>query len=852
MKLNFKLLSTAVLTAFSVSCTELIPTELMEISVPDGYRIETLDVSMGETRAAIDGTTGALSWANGDRLSFHLSDGSYYEAPVDPATGKVTVLLKEGVTRDNFAVFPAASAVTEHYREGDLTVRYPNTYGSPENPYDGNAAMPMLATNDPTTSRVSFQHVGGLIRADIEVPESTKTVVVSLGKRVTGEFDVVRDGTGNLATYPTSFTNGKEITYVVSEEGTSEATQVQLYVPVPVGTYNTLEVTSYNDMIETGNWKSWDVPFTIERASGKKVSVTARQMTAAAPAVRPVNPLRFTSEGETSISMSKSGNLDIWYSRTGGNNSSEWTAWNGQEIVHRDGGTIYVCGENDSISQSNSYSSFHFSGTGKITVAGDILTLLSPDGNAQMGPYAFKELFYGAENLVSAADLLLPSENLAMGCYNLMFDRCENLTEAPALPATTLAEGCYQSMFYGCSSLEHAPELPATELAPFCYAYMFDGCTFLRESPALPAMSVPDGAYLYMFSGCWTSFETAPALPATEIGESAYEGMFASCSMLAEAPALPATVLAKDCYRTMFFGTGITECPVLPAMIMAEGCYAEMFMYCDGLTAPPALPATQLAEDCYNSMFYGCRNLVSAPALPANETAPYCYHAMFWDCKSLKVAPSLPATELAEGCYSGMLEGTGVTTAPLLPATAMKTGCYRRMFARCKDLLEPPVLASTNLAAGCYAEMFIGAGLKRAPELPAENLAYECYSQMFSLCENLIEAMEILPASTLKEWCYSSMFNCCKNLVKAPELPAETLMPNCYFLMFNGCEKLNWVKAMCLTKPSASYTENWLKGVSPSGTFIKNEAATWATTRSATCIPEGWDVYTETNIEASF
>ena len=248
MKLNFKLLSAAVLTAFSVSCTELIPTELMEISVPEGYRIETLDVSMGETRAAIDGTTGALSWANGDSLSFHLSDGSYYEAPVDPETGKVTVLLKEGVTRDNFAVFPAASAVTEHYREGDLTVRYPNTYGSPENPYDGNAAMPMLATNDPTTSRVSFQHVGGLIRADIEVPESTKTVVVSLGKRVTGEFDVVRDGTGNLATYPTSFTNGKEVTYVVSAEGMEEATAVELYVPVPVGTYERLEITSYDDI----------------------------------------------------------------------------------------------------------------------------------------------------------------------------------------------------------------------------------------------------------------------------------------------------------------------------------------------------------------------------------------------------------------------------------------------------------------------------------------------------------------------------------------------------------------------------------------------------------------------------
>lgn len=51
-----------------------------------------------------------------------------------------------------------------------------------------------------------------------------------------------------------------------------------------------------------------------------------------------------------------------------------------------------------------------------------------------------------------------------------------------------------------------------------------------------------------------------------------------------------------------------------------------------------------------------------------------------------------------------------------------------------------------------------------------------------------------------------------------------------------------YIKAMFTTTPSSTYTSNWVKGVSPTGTFVKNSAATWTDTFGVDAIPEGWTV----------
>ena len=113
---------------------------------------------------------------------------------------------------------------------------------------------------------------------------------------------------------------------------------------------------------------------------------------------------------------------------------------------------------------------------------------------------------------------------------------------------------------------------------------------------------------------------------------------------------------------------------------------------------------------------------------------------------------------------------------------------------------------------------------------------------MFYNCTSLTTAPE-LPATTLTASCYSNMFRGCTSLTTAPELPATTLEGCCYNYMFYGCSSLNYIKAMFTTTPGTHYTQSWLGTVSPTGTFVKNSAATWNVT-GPYGIPTGWTVET--------
>ena len=223
-------------------------------------------------------------------------------------------------------------------------------------------------------------------------------------------------------------------------------------------------------------------------------------------------------------------------------------------------------------------------------------------------------------------------------------------------------------------------------------------------------------------------------------------------------------------------------------------------------------------ENAFHSMFKECRNLVMAPEkLPATTLTQSCYTSMFYNCKKLTTAPELPATTLAYLCYSEMFSGcTSLVSAPELPATTLANNCYQSMFQGCSSLVN-------------------------APELPATTLGNNCYNSMFMSCSNLVNAPE-LPATTLKDQCYYQMFQGCSSLITAPELPATTLTHSCYNYIFRDCTNLNYIKAMFTNSPSG-FTYWWVYNVSPTGTFVKNSAATWNETGN-NGIPEGWTVET--------
>ena len=124
--------------------------------------------------------------------------------------------------------------------------------------------------------------------------------------------------------------------------------------------------------------------------------------------------------------------------------------------------------------------------------------------------------------------------------------------------------------------------------------------------------------------------------------------------------------------------------------------------------------------------------------------------------------------------------------------------------------------------------------------LPATTLAYNCYGYMFYNCSSLTTAPE-LPATTLASYCYYYMFYNCTSLTTAPELPATTLIERCYDNMFCYCNKLNYIKMLATNISANSCLNDWVLGVSRTGTFIKNAAMTSLPT-GASGIPSGWTV----------
>ena len=157
--------------------------------------------------------------------------------------------------------------------------------------------------------------------------------------------------------------------------------------------------------------------------------------------------------------------------------------------------------------------------------------------------------------------------------------------------------------------------------------------------------------------------------------------------------------------------------------------------------------------------------------------------------------------------------------------------------------LLDPTCEKTRVGSYAFEGLFFECDkLLTAPKLPAQTLSTCCYSYMFSGCSSLTEAPE-LPAQTLALYCYDGMFLNCSSLTKAPELPAQTLIYYCYRNMFRGCTELSSV-SVGFTEVDAFDTmagclENWLEGVSETGTLLCPES-TMQYSNEELCLPAGW------------
>lgn len=128
--------------------------------------------------------------------------------------------------------------------------------------------------------------------------------------------------------------------------------------------------------------------------------------------------------------------------------------------------------------------------------------------------------------------------------------------------------------------------------------------------------------------------------------------------------------------------------------------------------------------------------------------------------------------------------------------------------------------------------------------LPATSFSKDStYYGMFQNCSNLKRAPKELPARAAISNMYTSMFQSCGSLVEAPIIQLRSLVNRTCWHMFSGCSSLNYIKAMFTTAPNTSISHNWVYGVAPSGTFVKNSAAEWDV-RGIHGIPNNWTIET--------
>lgn len=191
-------------------------------------------------------------------------------------------------------------------------------------------------------------------------------------------------------------------------------------------------------------------------------------------------------------------------------------------------------------------------------------------------------------------------------------------------------------------------------------------------------------------------------------------------------------------------------------------------------------------------------------------------------------------------------------------ATTINRRTFAFMFAGCTSLVDTPrLLTYTDVQSGpwCAMGMFSGCtSLVDASKLslPKTSLTAATlnaqvsgiYYGMFDGCTNLEYPPE-LPATTLSPDCYENMFINCRKMKTAPDLKADKLENYSYKKMFNGCTTLNHIKMIATSISAKGCLDEWVSGVSSSGTFIKHPNTNLSTGSNG--IPSGWSVEIESS-----
>ena len=227
------------------------------------------EMETDQTRTAVT-DEGTFTWSSGDQVWLHTTSG-YATGMLSSGEGTSTARFSFGSYSGEMtgkAVYPYNAG---HDISGDvLSVVMPASYDLGSSLTNTNAVM--CGVNVGGT--LKFNHMAGVMRFKFKnVPAGVNRFTITLDKKINGTFTA--DLTADYPVIETSAASSdSEKSITLNFNALVKTSDISLYIPLPIGTYETLELGLYDD--EESVWTySNIVTNTIKRKSLKLMPVVS-------------------------------------------------------------------------------------------------------------------------------------------------------------------------------------------------------------------------------------------------------------------------------------------------------------------------------------------------------------------------------------------------------------------------------------------------------------------------------------------------------------------------------------------------------------------------------------------------
>jgi hypothetical protein len=200
------------------------------------------EMETDQTRTAVT-DEGTFTWSSGDQVWLHTTSG-YATGMLSSGEGTSTARFSFGSYSGEMtgkAVYPYNAG---HDISGDvLSVVMPASYDLGSSLTNTNAVM--CGVNVGGT--LKFNHMAGVMRFKFKnVPAGVNRFTITLDKKINGTFTA--DLTADYPVIETSAASSdSEKSITLNFNALAKTSDISLYIPLPIGTYETLELGLYDD-----------------------------------------------------------------------------------------------------------------------------------------------------------------------------------------------------------------------------------------------------------------------------------------------------------------------------------------------------------------------------------------------------------------------------------------------------------------------------------------------------------------------------------------------------------------------------------------------------------------------------